>query len=819
MAVMVVQSHSEVMECNAPSEEEKLWRRTYYRTLPEKGPAQPQLIFHKDGSTTSVEPHMWGITIDQFRELMRKVRQDKTHLWDPHYSVAELVKYYVGPWTAGTGMGYALLVNCAAPKEVNVMVSHAWLENAEEFFASLERSVSETDVMYICCLANYQHNDGYGPTVAQQLGESAEESPFRKVLEHIALRGKSAGWRWAYMPFLRGLPMGFLTMAIAAIFPPLFFQHCIPTFDKRCIKLTSAYSFDYYIYVFPITEFGELWPPWRFCLPLCIAALLLVLLSFLVASLFKPFTGHMIAVPCRETDLYSRLWCVYEIFCSAEVLKVHIDLAANLFGAGGDEVSLRMDISDVGFLTKVWDDAGKRESFEAAVRRAVSAALEWRLPARTYQPFWGPVEAIPLGSGGVRVQVVMTPAGAYTGWEFRKKLMRARTTMAQMLSDELVEVGMYVCGIQAEVQKSVSPTQKAICGNPEDMRRIRGEIEQRALIAGRQAEDGYFSVDTAIAQTLSAHTVSMRYFFMRVFLIIISASLMRTSRWAAQGTRREFDMGLILALVMFCPVRIHLFFNMLFRRRGRITIRQLAIYAAKASMLLPCLLISRILVESNEPLIDAPPLVNLITGTCVGLGEFAGQTMMDPVVLLLVPLLNYAGRRWGERWRTQLVYYIFICIYLLLGVSLLFRPHEDRWPILVVYGVDFAFWICVAHLLAMLARWGVEWDLTPRRCRRRQTLEKSRPVGFCMKTLHGAQVYHFRVSDSVTLGFCIGAFCERFNIEEGTVHFMLATDAECILPEKTVAVAGIKDGDELVFQERYAPVDTWSSSLECIRML
>merc|ERR1719265_1552700 len=218
----------------------------------------------------------------------------------------------------------------------------------------------------------------------------------------------------------------------------------------------------------------------------------------------------------------------------------------------------------------------------------------------------------------------------------------------------------------------------------------------------------------------------MRYFFMRVFLIIISKQLMRARRSEAQSTSLAFDMGLILAMVMFCPFKIYLFFNMLFRRRGRITIRQLAIYAAKASILLPCLLISRILVET-----DAPPWVNLITGTCMGLGTFAGQSLADPVILLLfggviVPLLNYAGRRWGERWRTQLIYHFFICIYLLLGVSLLFRPHEDRWPILVVYGVDFAFCINVSHLLAMLVRWGVEWDLTPRRCRRRQTLEKSR---------------------------------------------------------------------------------------------
>ena len=37
------------------------------------------------------------------------------------------------------------------------------------------------------------------------------------------------------------------------------------------------------------------------------------------------------------------------------------------------------------------------------------------------------------------------------------------------------------------------------------------------------------------------------------------------------------------------------------------------------------------------------------------------------------------------------------------------------------------------------------------------------------------------------------------------MRFMLATDAECILPEKIFAGAGVKDGDELVFQEWRAP--------------
>ena len=108
--------------------------------------------------------------------------------------MTQLVKYYIGPWTAGTGVGYALLANhkelaSGTAREIDVMASHAWNENAEQFFSSLERTLAEDDVMYICALSNYQHDDGYGPSIAQQLGSKAQDSPFYKVLKNIQRQG------------------------------------------------------------------------------------------------------------------------------------------------------------------------------------------------------------------------------------------------------------------------------------------------------------------------------------------------------------------------------------------------------------------------------------------------------------------------------------------------------------------------------------------------------------------------------------------------------------------------------------------------------
>ena len=57
-----------------------------------------------------------------------------------------------------------------------------------------------------------------------------------------------------------------------------------------------------------------------------------------VAKLLTVYGGRMVAVPCRESDLYGRLWCVYEIFCAARVLKVPVKLASNMIGAGNAEL-------------------------------------------------------------------------------------------------------------------------------------------------------------------------------------------------------------------------------------------------------------------------------------------------------------------------------------------------------------------------------------------------------------------------------------------------------------------------------------------------
>eukprot|EP00658_Telonema_sp_P-2_P039781 TRINITY_DN2841_c0_g2_i3.p1 TRINITY_DN2841_c0_g2~~TRINITY_DN2841_c0_g2_i3.p1 ORF type:complete len:314 (-),score=36.65 TRINITY_DN2841_c0_g2_i3:671-1612(-) len=233
-----------------PTEEERSQRMEHYRALaksvgieslpfeghkwPQGQPPVPQRVRLADGGWRDVPPHEWGISMAQCRALMAAARTSEEHLWDPDYSVSQLVRYYIKPWTLHTGVGYSLLANYHEPKEVTVMVSHAWQENAEDFFDTLERSCSETDVMYICFLANYQHNDGYGPNVQQQLGSDPSDSPFFKVLKHIETRGLASRFpsAWRYRRGWDRLPYVCLLAATLLWCPAVIAEGCIPSFSS-----------------------------------------------------------------------------------------------------------------------------------------------------------------------------------------------------------------------------------------------------------------------------------------------------------------------------------------------------------------------------------------------------------------------------------------------------------------------------------------------------------------------------------------------------------------------------------------------------------
>lgn len=302
--------------------------------------AQPQVI-RRGEPPQEVWPEHWGITLAQCKELIHECTQDPG--WSKSNTVHTLVEEYVKPRTRGSGLGYALLMNQAAPLEVNVMVSHTWAENAEEFFQTLERSVRPHDVMFICALSLYQNKDGAGPTISQQLGMTASESPFRRVLDHILFKGAEAGWRWRWRSWLMFVPQIVLTQAFFLYYYTMGAAGCIPLFTEDCAVgtlrnstevVSMAYAGNLCMFPCWIWEYKPMDPAYMWWQYAALVSLLLaIILSFTKPRWMGAFRGRMVAVPNRQCDIYNRLWCVYEIYVATK-LGVPVEMARTLAPAG-----------------------------------------------------------------------------------------------------------------------------------------------------------------------------------------------------------------------------------------------------------------------------------------------------------------------------------------------------------------------------------------------------------------------------------------------------------------------------------------------------
>jgi len=260
-----------------------------------------------------IYPEHWGMTRQQIRDLLMRLRSEPA--WTQSNTVYALVRDFIVPWTAGTGLGYALLVNEAEPKEVNVMISHCFSENAEEFLEATLRATDDRDVVYICALANYQAEDGCGPTITEQLGRHPTQSPFWRVLAHIASEGAKAGLPWRWRSVLLRLPTFiFLSFVMLACSPQWSASVDFVEWFEWGAPLHSAHS-RYYAFVVMCFSVGS------------IAALAVRLTTR------RLYPGRMVVVPNNNEDVYSRLWCVYEIFV-ARTLGVAVTVAPTLATAG-----------------------------------------------------------------------------------------------------------------------------------------------------------------------------------------------------------------------------------------------------------------------------------------------------------------------------------------------------------------------------------------------------------------------------------------------------------------------------------------------------
>ncbi|CAE7252548.1 mcfS [Symbiodinium necroappetens] len=362
---------------------------------------RPQCIL-RNGKWMEVWPEHWGMRMHQIRELLNSCKED-VH-WHQSHSVRDMVNQHLLPRTAGEGVGYAVKINRQSPLEVDVLISHSWNENAEEFVDTLERTVDPEEVLFVCAFSIYQNEDNAGPSIAEQIGSSTRHSPFGRVLSHIQARGASAGfWWWPRRTFYM-LPGLCLLLALELFMVSQLLCGGVAGIEKLYILEVAS---DKYCSNWREGKGTCLASHWvvadldGYCAATFPLVWSLVLFGIILEVALRGvsrwvYSGRMVAVPNYQDNLYQRLWCVYEIFMATQ-LRVYVSLAHTLAPAGkvharnagcsnvDDEARIRREIESFGARvrarskSKLFERHGT-DSEEAAAEegyRRVDASITW----------------------------------------------------------------------------------------------------------------------------------------------------------------------------------------------------------------------------------------------------------------------------------------------------------------------------------------------------------------------------------------------------------------------------------------------------------
>lgn len=328
-----------------------------------------------------MEPHLWGVSRAQCRDLLRNIRRDPD--WKSSGTVEQLAAQYIAPATKGTGLGYALWTNRSSPKEVNVVVTHSRHQNAEEFLETVLRSTYAGDVLFISALALYQAQDSAGPSIKDQLGDGVLEGPWHQVLQHIASRGASSGKCWRRQGLLRALPPVLLGAVAALFWAPMAFWGCVPTHDfAHCAARTHPDGgWSQRVEWTWQTEYTRIGAD-SVAMFLYIAAAGLALVAailWLTIRFRRPYNGRLIAVPCQEDPLRGRLLCSYLVL-AAKKLKVPTCLANTLAAAGSCRASEARchEVCDEAQLRRLIEESADGSSGYEAIDAAMRSVLRGR---------------------------------------------------------------------------------------------------------------------------------------------------------------------------------------------------------------------------------------------------------------------------------------------------------------------------------------------------------------------------------------------------------------------------------------------------------
>lgn len=151
------------------------------------------------GGNLKVPPECWGMTLEQFIQVVHAFKMSGT--WVDlrethnqfkaagHVNAYDMSTGFVVPLTTGTGCSVSLLMN-EKPLSAEVMISHAWAEDMDQvmhmFLKMLhEGALPKEKVLWFCVLANYQPEDGAGPSLDWQL----QQDPFGKTIEAVKVCG------------------------------------------------------------------------------------------------------------------------------------------------------------------------------------------------------------------------------------------------------------------------------------------------------------------------------------------------------------------------------------------------------------------------------------------------------------------------------------------------------------------------------------------------------------------------------------------------------------------------------------------------------
>jgi len=167
-------------------------------------PERPEGMLVKEQVTDEMRqrqrqaPEYWSLTLRQFTRLLQHCIESPMYTSIQRskgcVTMYDMSSQFVTPWTQGTGCGAAVLMNSERSSPAQLMFSHAWGEDVQESlaackaFATREGLAKDTWVWF-CVFANYQAEDGYGPSIAEQL----TMNPFKAVIESEAIKRHSGG--------------------------------------------------------------------------------------------------------------------------------------------------------------------------------------------------------------------------------------------------------------------------------------------------------------------------------------------------------------------------------------------------------------------------------------------------------------------------------------------------------------------------------------------------------------------------------------------------------------------------------------------------